>query len=592
MDKLYMRLHKTGLKHKMTETPCWRDEVSRELYNSLEDMYKHDRHTDTKLVVGDRTFNCHRVVLAAISPYFDAMFSSGMIESQNGTVNIQDCSVGIFENILDFIYTGRKVVTFDNCEDLLKAAAIFQMRQLHEKCEQFLLNNLISDNSLGAWKLAKSYDCPSLCTKAWTLILMNFTDICRSEDFLFLDKDDLIKIITDDNLNVTNEEVVCDAVFRWYESDVSKRKDEIIQLFEYLRLPLLGSEYLLHEVEPMELVRENARCREIVKEAITYHMLPARRSEFNSDRIAFRNHLTMEEVLIVLGGYNSQSEKVVDVFAYSFLQQKWFFLTPLMFPLGREFASCVYGNDIFVSGGSQKLDCLLRYRSENNEWYRCTSPVQGRRRHSMVALGGSIYVLGGYDDNIKEESSKTLSSVEEYDINQRTWKKAGHLPKAVRSMSSTVSKEKIFVFGGILSDDKETKAIQYFDTRLQSGCIVANLPSPCKLSRAIVSDKNMHVVCTDGSVICVPEDGSCRIVTTIPNFQRRRFCAIHHKGNVLILGGESGNSIHQNIISVDLSTKHIDQNRTTVIPPRANFAGLKIVMQKKFFTREFVMTEK
>jgi hypothetical protein len=69
---------------------------------------------------------------------------------------------------------------------------------------------------------------------------------------------------------------------------------------------------------------------------------------------------------------------------------------------------------------------------------------------------------GGYDDNIKDESSKTLSSVEEYDINPRAWKKAGHLPIAVRSMSSTVSKEKIFVFGGILSDDKETKAIQYF----------------------------------------------------------------------------------------------------------------------------------
>jgi hypothetical protein len=83
------------------------------------------------------------------------------------------------ENILDFIYSGRKVVTFDNCEDLLRAAAIFQMRQLHEKCEQFLLSNLTSENCLGAWKLAKSYDCPSLCKKSWSLILMNFTDICR-----------------------------------------------------------------------------------------------------------------------------------------------------------------------------------------------------------------------------------------------------------------------------------------------------------------------------------------------------------------------------------------------------------------------------
>jgi hypothetical protein len=40
----------------------------------------------------------------------------------------------------------------------------------------------------------------------------------------------------------------------------------------------------------------------------------------------------MEEVLIVLGGYNNQSEKVVDVFAYSYSLQKWFFLTPFPTP--------------------------------------------------------------------------------------------------------------------------------------------------------------------------------------------------------------------------------------------------------------------
>jgi hypothetical protein len=48
------------------------------------------------------------------------MFSSGMLESQNGTVNIHDCSVTIFENILDFIYSGRKVVTFVKSANICK----------------------------------------------------------------------------------------------------------------------------------------------------------------------------------------------------------------------------------------------------------------------------------------------------------------------------------------------------------------------------------------------------------------------------------------------------------------------------------------
>jgi hypothetical protein len=65
----------------------------------------------------------------------------------------------------------------------------------------------------------------------------------------------------------------------------------------------------------------------------------------------------MEEVLIVLGGYNNQSEKVVDVFAYSYSLQKWFFLTPLIFPLGREFASSSYPPRTKIEPPSATIAC-------------------------------------------------------------------------------------------------------------------------------------------------------------------------------------------------------------------------------------------
>ena len=62
-------------------------------------------------MVGDRTFHCHRVVLCAISPYFDAMFSSGMKESVSGVVKIEGTESSVFEAILEYIYkTISKVV--------------------------------------------------------------------------------------------------------------------------------------------------------------------------------------------------------------------------------------------------------------------------------------------------------------------------------------------------------------------------------------------------------------------------------------------------------------------------------------------------
>lgn len=565
----------------------WKHDLALFIHGSIEDMYKSKRHTDVEITVEDKTFSCHKTVLAAVSPYFDAMFSSGMRESLDGVVTLHNINKDIFEHILNFVYCGQRVVTAENAEELIKAAAIFQVRYLHEKCEQFLIEKVCPENCIGAWKLAKSHDCPVLCGKAWSLIMENFTDICRSEDYTWLDVDDIISVITDDNLMVANEEVVCDSVFRWYEANPKERKEEAIRLFEYLRLPLLGSEYLLHEIEPMQIVTETPRCREIVKEAISYQMLLARRCEFNSPRIAFRKFSNLEEVLVIMGGYNAIGDKVTDLLAYSFQQKRWCSLTQLPIVLGREFATCVYGNDIFVSGGSQKLDILLRYRSENNDWYRCTSLVQGRRRHAMAAVGGSIYVIGGYDDTVKEELHRTLSNIEEYNIQSRSWSKVGNLKLPVRSMTAAVSKEKILVFGGILPDEKETDAVQCFDTRLGVCCFLSGMPSKCKMAKAIVLEKQLYIMCTDGSIVEMSEDGKCRTIETLVAFSRRRFGLVHHNGSILIIGGESSGNVHQDVLSFNPERKEVKILESPILPSRANFGGIKIVIQKKFLTRDY-----
>ena len=564
-----------------------KNEMALTVYSAIGDMYKAGHHTDVVINVEGKQFRCHRTILAAVSPYFDAMFSSGMKESILGEVTISEMSKGDFEKILNFIYTGANIVTQENAEGLLRASAIFQIKILHEKCEQYLLDKVTAENCLGIWKLAKSHVCPKLETKAWSMIMDSFSDICRSTEFNYLDADDLTQIISDDNLKVANEEVVCDSVFRWYQADSKNRKESTIGLFEHLRLPLLGSEYLLHEVEPLDIVSENSKCREIVKEAIQYQMLLARRSDFSTPRVALRKYSSVEEVLLVIGGYNGINEKVFDVLAYSFSQARWFFLTPLPTTLGREFAVVAYGNDVFVSGGSQKLDTLLRYRSENNDWYKCTSSVQGRRRHCMVSAGENLYVLGGYDDTIKDEKQRTLNSIEEYSIHARTWRKAGDLVHPVRSMTAAVSKEKVFVFGGILQNDSETDAVQCFDTRMQTCTVISQLPSPCKLAKSVVCEKQVYVVCTDGSVVEMSENGNCSIAHTMKYFNRRRFGALHRKGDIVLVAGESGNAVSQKIMSLCPKKNWKEYTYSTTMPSRANFGSLIIVIHKKYLSRSF-----
>lgn len=65
---------------------------------------------DVQLQVGGRLFSVHRLVLAASSPYFAALFAGGMSEVDKKEVRILGVEADVFEILLDFIYTGKPTV--------------------------------------------------------------------------------------------------------------------------------------------------------------------------------------------------------------------------------------------------------------------------------------------------------------------------------------------------------------------------------------------------------------------------------------------------------------------------------------------------
>lgn len=62
---------------------------------------------DVRLEVGPEAFAVHRLVLAASSPYFAALFAGGMKESGRDVVRIAGIEADTFHTLLDFIYTGN-----------------------------------------------------------------------------------------------------------------------------------------------------------------------------------------------------------------------------------------------------------------------------------------------------------------------------------------------------------------------------------------------------------------------------------------------------------------------------------------------------
>ncbi|XP_014238054.1 speckle-type POZ protein-like [Trichogramma pretiosum] len=100
----------------------------------------------------------HRVVLAAASPVFRAMFSHDMMENQSQSVDMADIGYEAAVEMLQYIYTGSvKTQEFSLTAKVLAAAEKYQLEKLKSECERILVANLTTENAIEALKIADTF---------------------------------------------------------------------------------------------------------------------------------------------------------------------------------------------------------------------------------------------------------------------------------------------------------------------------------------------------------------------------------------------------------------------------------------------------
>lgn len=509
------------------------------LMNGLRRMYNTQSYTDVIINVDNQSFPCHRVILSSVSTYFDAMFSSGMKESNTISFPLHDIDSQLFEEILQYIYLDKDIVSAEIVGKLLEIAYMLQISSLQRKCEEFILKNIDASNCLGIWKMGKSHNVDTLIDDSYPFILNNFDDVWETEDFLKLEKNDLESLLCDKCLNVSGEEVVCKALLRWISDDEARRKSSFPELFSHIRLTSVSLQYLLDHLDQHPMVVEHSACQMAVKNAIKYHALPSRRQELIWDENPYRSNTGQEQVLAVVGKFlDSDGTFETKFIGYSFSSKKWVALDAITADIGDHFAVCSYGYDIYITGGTANMSICLGYSAKFSKWRKRSRMNFDRYRHSMVAVPYSLFVFGGYN-------LKTLNSVEQYDIESESWKQVGELQFGVDGSSAVVIDEKVYIFGGSINVTKEFQGIQCFDTKTYTCSLIANLCTPPKFTSAIKFLDLVRIVCENGEVISFSaRKGPC-VIQKIKNFSRKNFGLFMHQGALCVIGGK------QNVYSDD-----------------------------------------
>jgi len=79
-----------------------KDLFAADFFNTLHRLRCDAKFSDYTLKTDGLSLPCHRLILAAASPYFEAMFTSGMEESSADFVELKDTSSEALESIEEY----------------------------------------------------------------------------------------------------------------------------------------------------------------------------------------------------------------------------------------------------------------------------------------------------------------------------------------------------------------------------------------------------------------------------------------------------------------------------------------------------------
>ena len=227
-------------------------------FGFLDKMRKKGELCDITLIANEKEIKAHRAVLAAASPFFESMFVGEFSEPEGEPIYIEEVDDDTLTAMVDFAYTARIKLTDRNVYFIFEAAELFQFSGLRAACFKFFKQQMNLSNCIRTWLFAESQNCTELLDAAIKFIECNFPDVVHGREFLEIEQADIIsKLVSLEDIAITSEEQVYEAVLRWIHYNVGKRKEHAVEVFKNVRFPSMSRDYLMYIVDNEELIKED-----------------------------------------------------------------------------------------------------------------------------------------------------------------------------------------------------------------------------------------------------------------------------------------------------------------------------------------------
>lgn len=357
---------------------------SENLLIQLNVLRESDVLCDITVFIDGHSFRCHRLVLAAACPYFEALFRHDLESRTKTELSLGGVSVIGFKNLLEFMYTSRIQISSEHLIEILEAADFLQYRNIVNVCCDMLLQHITDENALSLHHLAVAHLCQPLAEATHEYILTNFSNIAMMQDFKLLTMETMKHFLNSyktflhpNGIQFSCLQFIYNSVLEWASKFDMNVHDTLFKL----------------DWDPFHIA-STIHQKEIMLNESDYA------AHDNMDFIELEDRYRHFEVLVVVPREVCGKSKSANIVYYHPHRQRWLILTELPFTNRTFYSVNSLDNVLYLCGGEKKQDMPTRkvfvYEIESNKWLsQVESMIQPRSNHSTTTSRGMLYVFGG-----------------------------------------------------------------------------------------------------------------------------------------------------------------------------------------------------
>ena len=492
-------------------------------------LQKNDQFCDVTVMVRDKCFKAHKVLLAASSPFFWNLLTSGMRESNENVIKVEleEATEAVIEDVLLYIYTGKVFITDENAHNLIATANYLFLPGLKTLASNFIKRNLSPENCIFNFYFAEKYDCRELKEKACEIVTSNFTEVMETEGFLRLQAKEVSDWISRDDIIIGAEEEVLNGIVKWASHDKSEREAHFTELLHHICLQSIPGDFLLNEIVQEDLFSQNAEfALKFVMDAVKLKALNSTDGQVSKN---YRKCLeTYIDGIFVCGGRK--------VLAYFPTEDEWYTLRDAAFDYQRHCLVQWKGNIHVFNGNNHILgnsEVREYYQPNMNSWgaiqsdqtkymnkciifkddlyvfrferyselkmYRCYSktncwnevdpPSVQQYNACVVASDQHLYLIGG-----EYEFSQCLSRGTRFDPTNNTWEDIADINEARHSACGAAMNGQVYVAGGISSGHQVLSSCEMYDPSRNEWQLIARLKEPRCYANMVCLEGKLYVL--------------------------------------------------------------------------------------------------